>query len=44
VEVEDLKREVEAMEADFDERFQIVFEALKQLMQGEENPRPRIGF
>jgi hypothetical protein len=44
IEVEELKRKVEAMEANFDERFQIVFEALNQLMQGDENPRPKIGF
>jgi hypothetical protein len=44
IEVEDLQRKVEAMEANFDERFQIVFEALNQLMQGNENPSPKIGF
>jgi hypothetical protein len=44
IEVEDLKRKVEAMEVNFDERFQIVFEALNQLMQGNENPSPKIGF
>ena len=44
VEVEDLKRKVEAMEASFDERFQIVFEAIQQLMTGDDEERKPIGY
>ena len=44
IEVEELKRKVEAMEESLDERFQIVFEALNQLMHGDETTRPKIGF
>ncbi|MFP4516655.1 MAG: ORF6N domain-containing protein [Desulfovibrionales bacterium] len=44
VQVEELKRKVEAMEENVDERFQIVFEAIQQLMAGDDEERKTIGF
>ena len=40
----DLKRKIEAMEKKYDENFQIVFEAIKQLFDGEEKPIRKIGY
>ncbi|MGB5619530.1 MAG: ORF6N domain-containing protein [Desulfobacterales bacterium] len=40
----DLKRKIEAMEKKYDENFQIVFEAAKQLFDGEEKPIRKIGY
>ena len=39
----DLKRKIEAMEKKYDENFQIVFEAIKQLFDEEEKPKRKIG-
>ena len=41
---EDLKRKIEEMESKYDEQFQIVFEAIKQLLAEDEKPRKKIGF
>jgi hypothetical protein len=41
---EDLKNKIEDMEARYDEQFQIVFEAIKQLLEEEEKPKRKIGF
>jgi len=41
---EDLKRKIEAMEANYDQQFQIVFEAIKQLLEIEDKPKRKIGF
>ena len=41
---EDLKRKIEAMEKKYDQQFQIVFEAIKQLLETESKPRKKIGF
>ena len=41
---EDLKKKIEAMEKKYDQQFQIVFEAIKQLLETESKPRKRIGF
>ncbi len=41
---EDLKRKIEEMEAKYDENFQIVFEAIKQLLVEDEKPKRKIGF
>jgi hypothetical protein len=41
---EDLKKKIEAMEEKYDEKFKIVFEAIKQLLTEEEKPKKRIGF
>jgi len=41
---EDLKRKVESMEKKYDEQFQIVFEAIKQLLSEEDKPKKKIGF
>ena len=41
---EELKRKIEAMEEKYDEQFQIVFEAIKQLFETEEKPQRKIGF
>jgi flagellar capping protein FliD len=36
---EDLKKKIEAMEKKYDQQFQIVFEAIKQLLETEAKPR-----
>jgi len=41
---EDLKRKIEEMEKRCDENFQILFEAIKQLIDDEESPKPKIGY
>ena len=40
----DLKLKIEAMEMKYDENFGIVFEAIRQLIEAEDKPKPRIGF
>ncbi len=40
----ELRRKIEEMEAKYDEQFQIVFQALKQLLDIESKPKRRIGF
>lgn len=40
----DLKRKIESMEKKYDEQFQIVFEAIKQLLTEENKPNKKIGF
>jgi hypothetical protein len=41
---EDLKRKIESMEKKYDQQFQIVFEAIKQLLSEEDKPKKKIGF
>ena len=41
---EDLKRKIESMEKKYDQQFQIVFEAIKQLLEPNQKPKKRIGF
>jgi hypothetical protein len=41
---EDLKRKIESMEKKYDKQFQIVFEAIKQLIETDEKPKKKIGF
>ena len=40
----DLKKKIEAMEKKYDQQFQIVFEAIKQLLETESKPPKKIGF
>ena len=40
----DLKRKIESMEKKYDEQFQIVFEAIKQLLSEEDKPKKKIGY
>jgi hypothetical protein len=40
----ELKRKIEAMEQKYDENFQVVFEAIKQLLEVESQPKRKIGF
>jgi len=40
----DLKRKIAAMEKKYDEQFQIVFEAIKQLIVEDEKPKKKIGY
>ena len=41
----DLARKLEELEAKYDGQFQVVFEAIRQLMEPpEEDPKPKIGF
>ena len=41
---EDLKRKIEEMEAKYDGQFQMVFEAIRQLLEEDEKPKRKIGF
>jgi len=41
---EDLKRKIEDMESKYDEQFQVVFEAIRQLLTDDEKPKRKIGF
>ncbi len=41
---EDLKRKIEAIEKKYDDQFQIVFEAIKQLIEEDEKPKKKIGY
>jgi hypothetical protein len=41
---EELKQKIEDLEKRYDENFQIVFEAIKQLFTEEEKPKPKIGY
>jgi hypothetical protein len=40
----DLKRKIESMEKKYDQQFQVVFEAIKQLLTEEGKPKKKIGF
>ena len=40
----ELKRKIEDMERKYDDNFQVVFEAIKQLLEAEAKPKRRIGF
>ncbi len=40
----DLKRKIESMEKKYDQQFQVVFEAIKQLLETEAEPKKKIGF
>ena len=41
---DDLKRKIDAMERKYDQRFRIVFDAIKQLLDTESRPKRKIGF
>ena len=41
---DDLRQKIEDMEAKYDEQFRIVFEAIKQLLKEEDQPKRKIGF
>jgi hypothetical protein len=41
---EELKHKIEAMEKKYDQNFQVVFEAIKQLIEIESRPKRKIGF
>ena len=41
---EDLKQKIIAMERKYDKQFQIVFEAIKQLLEVDEKPKRKIGY
>ena len=40
----DLKTKIEDMESKYDEQFQVVFEAIRQLLEEDEKPKRKIGF
>jgi len=40
----DLKTKIEEMESKYDEQFQVVFEAIRQLLADDEKPKRKIGF
>ena len=41
---EELKNKIEEMEEKYDEQFRIVFEAIKQLLKEDDQPKRKIGF
>ena len=41
---EDLKEKMETMEKKYDQQFQVIFEAIKQLLETEAKPKKKIGF
>ena len=41
---DDLRKKIEDMEAKYDKQFQVVFEAIKQLISEEKKPQNKIGF
>jgi phage regulator Rha-like protein len=41
---DDLRRKIEEMEQKYDQQFQVVFDAIKLLLEVEEKPKPKIGF
>lgn len=41
---EELKLKIESMEQKYDDNFQVVFDAIKQLLEVESKPKKRIGF
>ena len=40
----ELQKKIDVMEAKYDKQFQVVFEAIKQLLTEEEKPKQKIGF
>jgi len=40
----DLKRKIDQMEMKYDDQFQVVFEAIKQLLESPKKPKRKIGF
>ena len=40
----DLKKKIEKMESKYDEQFQVVFEAIRHLLEEDEKPKRKIGF
>jgi len=40
----DLKRKIDAMEKKYDEQFRIVFEAITQLIEEDEEAKKKIGY
>ena len=41
---EDLKQKIIVMERKYDKQFQIVFDAIKQLLEEDEKPKRKIGY
>ncbi len=41
---EELKRKIESMEKQYDDKFRIVFEAIKQMLREDRHPKRKIGF
>ena len=40
----DLQKKIDEMESKYDKQFRVVFEAIKQLLKEEKNPKRKIGF
>jgi len=40
----DLKRKIESLEKKYDQQFQVVFEAIKQLLETDAKPKKKIGY
>ena len=40
----DLQRKIEAMERKYDQRFKVVFDVIKRLLESSEKPKRKIGF
>lgn len=41
---DDLRRKIEEMEQEYDQQIQVVFDAIKLLLEAEKKPKPKIGF
>jgi len=41
---DELKTKIEDMEQKYDQRFQVVFDAIRQLLETEKTPKQKIGF
>jgi uncharacterized protein Yka (UPF0111/DUF47 family) len=41
---DDLRRKIEGIEQKYDQLFQVVFDAIKLLLEAEKKPKPKIGF
>ncbi len=41
---DDLRRKIEDMESKYDKQFRIVFQAIKQLLKEDDQPKRKIGF
>jgi len=41
---DDLRRKIEDMESRYDKQFRIVFQAIKQLLKEDDQPKRKIGF
>jgi len=41
---DDLRKKIEDMESKYDKQFRVVFEAIRQLLKEDDQPKRKIGF